>query len=166
MSEAQHLAKSLTVYFNGNELIAFLPFNMASDGLSATQAAHVPAERFNSIWAIVNHVWFWNEVPLRMLRGEAVDPADLGAADWSGWPPIGDPADDAAWQAARQRCLDANAAFAAFVATMDDAALAREVAPGWGPAHGIIQGMISHNSYHTSELICVRHMQGLWLERT
>ncbi|NNJ11872.1 DinB family protein [Chloroflexales bacterium ZM16-3] len=166
MSEAQHLADSLTSYFNSDKLIAFAPFSVATNDLTAAQAAHVPAERFNSVWAIVNHVWFWNEVPLRMLRGEAVEPKDLGAEDWSGWPSIGDPADDAAWQTARQRCLEANAAFAAFVAEMDEAALEREVAPGWGPAHGIIQGMIAHNSYHTNEVISVRHMQGLWLERT
>ncbi|NTV62561.1 MAG: DinB family protein [Oscillochloris sp.] len=166
MSEAQHLANALTIYFNSDQLIAFAPFNEATAGLTAAQAAHIPAEHFNSVWAIVNHVWFWNEVPLRMLRGELIEPQHLGAADWSGWPPIGDPRDDAAWQAARQRCLDANAAFAAFVSTLDSAALEHEVAPGWGLAYGIIQGMISHNSYHTSEVICVRHMQGLWLERT
>jgi hypothetical protein len=166
MSEAQHLAESLTICFNNDKLLAFAPFSVATAGLTAAQAAHVPAERFNSVWAVVNHVWFWQEAPLRMLRGEAFEPKDLGAEDWSGWPAAGDPADDAAWQAARQRCLDTNAALAAFVAELDAAGIEREVAPGWGKVHETIQATIAHNSYHTNEVISVRHMQGLWLERT
>jgi hypothetical protein len=166
MSEAQHLAESLTICFNSDKLLAFAPFSVATDGLTAAQAAHVPAERFNSVWAVVNHVWFWQEAPLRMLRGEPFEPKDLGAEDWSGWPAAGDSADDAAWQAARQRCLDTNAALAAFVAELDAVGIEREVAPGWGKVHQTIQATIAHNSYHTNEVISVRHMQGLWLERT
>jgi hypothetical protein len=27
-------------------------------------------------------------------------------------------------------------------------------------------GLIAHNGYHTCEIISIRHMLGLWLERT
>jgi hypothetical protein len=30
----------------------------------------------------------------------------------------------------------------------------------------VIQGVIGHNSYHTNEIICSRHMLGFWLEQT
>jgi hypothetical protein len=165
MSEGAHLGAALTRLFDHPHVEAFATFNLATADLTATQAAHVPAERFNAIWAIVNHLWFWNEVPLRMLRGEPVTPEDLGAPDWGGWVPIGDPNDDAAWHAARERALAANAAFAAHVATLSNADMEREI-PHWGPIHGIVSAMIAHNSYHTCEIISVRHMQGLWLERT
>lgn len=163
MSEANHLSTGLIEAFNSAKPSAFAPFGAATDGLSAAQAAHVPGERLNSIWAVVNHIWFWNEVPLRMIRGEKVEPADLGASDWNGWPTIGDPSDDAAWQAARQRCLEANAAFAAAVAELSPEAIAGDLA-GWGPAWAVIQGMYAHNSYHIGEIVTLRHLQGLWID--
>jgi DinB superfamily len=112
MSEATHFATALTEYFANPDNGAFASFTAATDGLTAAQAAAVPGERMNSVWAVVNHVWFWNEGPRRKLLGQAFEPADLGAPDWSGWPPAGDPSDEAAWQAARARAIDANAAFA------------------------------------------------------
>ena len=163
MSEPKHLSESLTEYFNSAKPAAFAPFGTATEGLSAAQAATVPGERMNSIWAVVNHLWFWNEVPLRMFRGQPVEPADLGAADWKGWPPIGDPTDEAAWQAARTRALEANAAFATAVAEFDPARLQEDLA-GWGPAWSIIQGMLAHNSYHLGEIVTLRHLQSLWIE--
>ncbi len=165
MAEGAHLGSALTRLFNHPEVEAFATFNLASADLTAAQAAHVPAEGFNSIWAIVNHVWFWNEVPHRMVRGETVTPEEFGAPNWGGWVPIGDPNDDAAWQAARERALAANSAFAAYAATLSNPDLEREI-PNWGPIHGMFSSMLAHNSYHTCEIISVRHMQGLWLERT
>lgn len=165
MSEGAHLGAALSRLFTHREVVAFATFAVATDGLTAAQAARVPAEGFNSIWAIVNHVWFWNEAPYRMLSGQPVTPEELGAPDWGGWAPIGDPHDEAAWQAARERAMAANTAFAAHVATLSNTDMEREI-PHWGPIHSIVNGMLAHNSYHTCEIISVRHMQGLWLERT
>lgn len=163
MSEAKHLSVGLIEGFNSADPHAFAPFGAATAGLSAAQAAHSPGERLNSIWAVVNHLWFWNEVPLRKLRGEPVEPSDLGAADWNGWPPPGDPADEAAWEAARARALAANAAYATAVAELDPQALAGDL-PGWGPAWAVVQGMLAHNAYHIGEIVTLRHLQGLWIE--
>lgn len=162
MSEAKHLAAALSDYFSNPENGAFADFSAATDGLTAAQAAAVPGERMNSVWAVVNHVWFWNELPLRRLRGEKVKPADLGAEDWGGWVPAGDPSDDAAWIAARERALAANAAFAAAVAELTPEQLAAEL-PGSGPIHAMVQSIIAHNAYHTGEIITIRHIQGLWV---
>jgi hypothetical protein len=163
MSEATHLSTGLTEAFNSPNPQAFAPFGAATEGITAAQAARSPGERMNSIWAVTNHLWFWNEVPLRKLRGEAVEPADLGAADWNGWPPAGDPADEAAWQAARARAIAANAAFAAAVAALTPDQLAGDM-PGWGPDWAIIQGMATHNAYHLGEIVTLRHAQGLWVD--
>lgn len=163
MSESQHLGLGLTEAFNSPNPHAFASFAMATGGLGAAQAAAAPGERMNSIWAVVNHLWFWNEVPLRVLRGEAVDPASLGAPDWQGWPPVGDPADEGAWQVARERCLAANAAFAAAVAALTPEELAAD-AGSWGPRWAVAQAMTAHNSYHIGEIVTLRHAQGLWID--
>lgn len=163
MSEAKHLSIGAIESFNSPNPTAFAPFGAATEGISAAQAAHVPGERMNSVWAVVNHLWIWNEVPLRMLQGNPVRPEDLGASDGAGWVPIADPTDEAAWQEARRRCIAANQAFSAAIAELSPEVLAGDLA-GWGPAWAVIQGMLCHNSYHIGEIVSLRHMQGLWID--
>jgi hypothetical protein len=166
MSEAQHLAEALKRLYWGPALGVFASFETATDGLRARQSATVPTARFNSVWAIANHVWYWQEALHCLLLGQTYSHSALGAPDDSGWPPVDDPDDEAAWQADRQRALSVNTALANFVEQMPDREL-ESTLPLWaGAKHRGIQSIIAHNSYHTCEIISVRHMQGLWLERT
>lgn len=165
MSEAQHLAEFLTRHFAGFTPGAFLPFEAATEGLTAAQAAAIPAPRFNSVWAIVNHIWFWQEDLLRLLHNQPTGHELLGAPDESGWPTADEPDDEAAWQAARKRALESNATLAAAVARLSEAELVETLEPLTSPRYRAIQSIIEHNSYHTCEIISVRHMQGLWLEQ-
>lgn len=166
MSEAQHLATALQNYFTSPRVGVFLSFAKATEGLTAEQAAAVPAPRLNSVWAIVNHVWFWQEATLKLLRGETYTAAELGAPDDSGWPPAGNPADQAAWEAARQRALEVNQELATFTASRTETELAQTISSWNVPGQRAVQSIIAHNSYHTAEIITVRHVQGLWLEKT
>jgi len=164
MAEAQHLSDALEGLFARPDHGWFTPFAVAIAGLTADQAATVPAERFNSVWAVVNHVRFWHEFVLRRLRGLAVDRRVLEAE--KGWPPPDDPADEQAWQAACARVIAVNAELAKLIAGLSDEELAQPIAEGRANRYQVIQGLIAHNSYHTCEIISIRHMQGLWLERT
>src|SRR6266851_5757395 len=101
MSQANHVAEALELLFTSTTPGWFTPFVTATDGLTAEQAATVPAPRFNSVWAVVNHVRYWQEVALLQLQHLPVDGEALGSEDGSGWPPIGDPTDEVAWQEAR-----------------------------------------------------------------
>lgn len=166
MPEPAHLADAFDRHFSNPIHSAFTNFVVISDGLTAAQAASVPGPRFNSVWAITNHVWFWQEALLRLLRGEKVDCADLGAADWSGWPPAGEPADESGWQAARQRTLDCNLALTKFIAGMSAEELEEQLTAWRSPKHQAINSILVHNAYHTCEIISVRHMQGFWVEKT
>lgn len=166
MSEAKHLAESLKRLYFGNSVGIFAPFEAVTLGLTARQAVAVPMPRFNSVAGVVNHVWFWQEVLRRLLLGQTYTHAELGAPDDSGWPPSGDPQDDAAWLASRQRALDVNTALADVVAGLSAEEIESTLTVWGSPKHRAIQSIIAHNSYHTSEIICVRHMQGLWLEST
>src|SRR5215469_12454145 len=123
MTEASSIAEALELLFTSTTPGWFTPFNMATDGITAVQAATVPAQRFNSVWAVVNHVRYWQEVALLQLKQLPVDGAVLGSDDGSGWPPAGDPADEAAWQQARRRALEANMVLARYVANLTDAEL-------------------------------------------
>jgi uncharacterized damage-inducible protein DinB len=164
MSEAQHLAEALEVLFTSDAPGWFSPIATATEGLTAEQASTVPRERFNSVWAVVNHVRFWQEAALRQLQGQEVDYPALGSEDGSGWPPAGEPDDEDAWHAARTRALEANAALARYVASLTDADLDAPLGEGevWSTRRHLVYSMLAHNSYHTCEVISIRHMQGLW----
>ena len=164
MSEGSFLAESLEQLFTSSTPGWFTPFAAATDGLSAAQAAAVPADRFNSVWGVVNHVRFWQEVALRQLQGQPVDYTALGSTDGSGWPPVEAPGDDKAWSAARTRAVEANKALAKYATGLSNAALDERVSDGeqWNTRRHLIQSMIAHNSYHTCEVISIRHMQDLF----
>lgn len=166
MSQASHTAEALELLFTSPTPGWFSPFVTATDGLTAEQAATVPAPRFNSVWTVVNHVRYWQEVALLQLQQLLVDSAALGSDDGSGWPPVGDPADESAWQEARRRALEANAALAHYVANLTDAELDQPLADGdtWNTRRHLIYSMIAHNSYHTCEITTIRHMQGWWFD--
>jgi hypothetical protein len=51
-------------------------------------------------------------------------------------------------------------------AALSDEMLAAPLAPGRAAPWQLIQAMIAHNAYHTCEVISIRHMLGLWLDRT
>jgi hypothetical protein len=166
MSKTNHMAEALELLFTSTTPGWFSPFVTATDGLTATQAATVPAPHFNSVWAVVNHVRYWQEAALLQLQQLPVDSAALGSDDGSGWPPIGDPADDAAWHEARRRALEANAALAQYVANLTDVELDHPITEGdeWNTRRHLIYSMIAHNSYHTCEITTIRHMQGWWFD--
>lgn len=165
MSEVNHLAEVMEQHFSSPKASSFVHFVTVSDGLSGEQAAQVPAERFNSVWGVTNHVAFWMDVTRAALVGEQVDLSSWGLSEMgSGWPPLGN-VSDANWQAARQRALEVNRALAEAIRTLDDATLDQPSEQTWGqPPYQLILSIYSHNSHHTSEILCIRHMLGLWVD--
>jgi hypothetical protein len=164
MTQAGSLADALKGLFSTPEAGWFTPPTIGIQGLTAEQAAQVPAERFNSVWGVVNHVRFWQEFTLLRLQGLMVDREALGGKN--GWPlPPNNPTQDA-WETDQERMLSANQKLAEYVSTFSDETLNRPIAPGRPNPYQFIQGLIAHNSYHPCEVISIRHMLGLWLERT
>ncbi len=163
MSEVQHLAYVVENHFSNPQASSFAHFVTVSDGLSAEQAAKVPGERFNSVWGVVNHIAFWQEVTCLALRGQQINLADWNLSEMgSGWPPLGE-LSDTNWQVARQRALDGNHAFAQAIAALSDDDLQNEM-PWGGKVWQGIYAIYAHNSHHTSEILSIRHMLGFWVE--
>lgn len=162
MKESEHLSKSLTGFFTDPDNGWFLPFIKVIQGLSAEEAAIVPAKRFNSVWAVVNHVCFCQERILLQLQGKPE--GDQALKPGEDWPRIGDPMDEAAWQAACQKVVAGNQELAGAIAGLADGDLDQANGEGEPEQWQLIQGVLAHNSYHTCEIISIRHMQGMWLE--
>lgn len=138
----------------------FVPFVAATDGLTGQQAAAVPAERLNSVWAVVNHLIYSQDGFCRGLLGELTEQPSME----QGWPPLGE-INDANWQAARQKALDSNHRLAEVIGALKDTQLEETVPLLWNlETKQIILAIDAHLSYHTAEIVTIRHMQGLWVE--
>jgi hypothetical protein len=136
------------------------PFTTAVEGLTAAQAVADPGYGQHSIWATVNHVRFWHQVPLLQLRAQPVDYQALGAED--GWPPVpGDPS-EAAWQAAIAGTTALNREVARLVKDLTEEQLAEPIVAGRVTRWQVVQALIVHNGYHTCSVISARRALGIW----
>jgi DinB superfamily len=165
MSELNHLASSMEMAFSNPESTSFAHFVIVSDGLTAAQAASVPMPRFNSVWAVTNHVALWQDLLRAGLLGQPLNLAAWGLSEiGAGWPALGE-VTDAAWLAARQRALDINHELAVAIQALGEDQLEQPLAHFFNvPAQAAILSIFSHNSYHTAEIISIRHMQGFWVD--
>ena len=164
MTQGQHLAEALEAYFSRTDNGWFTPLTVAMDELTAQQAVQVPAPRFNSVWAVVNHVSMCQEVALLWLRKLSVDRKALGAED--DWPPPAAPPTEQAWQAAREKAIRLNKELVDYVAALSDAELGEPLRENGPTRYRLIQGVLAHNSYHTNEIISIRHDLGWWVKES
>jgi hypothetical protein len=160
MSEAQHLAETLVAMFAYADHGVLTPFTTAVAGLTAELAIADPGHGLHSIWAVVNHVRFWHEVPLLQLRAVPVDYRALGAED--GWLPLPDDPSEAAWQAAVAGITALNREVAGLVKGLTEEQLAEPIVAGRVTRWQVIQALIVHNAYHTCSIISARRVLGLW----
>jgi hypothetical protein len=163
MSEPQHLAAALSNLFSGKSLW-FLLFSRAVAGLTAEQAAKIPAPRFNSVWMIVNHINFWQEVILKEVQGIDVDANSFNQGQGFNVP--NDPQYEVGWRAACDRALTLNSQLTSEIASFADADLEVPLKSWKETRVHAIHGLIAHNSYHINEIISMQHMNGFWLEET
>ena len=164
MSEASHLAEALEGFLAAPDLDWFVSYPAAVDGLTAEQAASAPGPRFNSVWGVTLHLTLCQRFELAVLRGDPVDGDEFFAEGT--WPPVRDPQDEAAWQKAKTDLLAANHALAGCVAGLASEALKQELPAVKLKGYQYIQGQLAHNSNHLCEIVDIRHMQGLWLQKT
>lgn len=142
-------------------------FAVATAGLNGQQAAAVPSERLNSVWAIVNHLTHWQESTDSVLRGELVEPMTPVSApgDTRYWPALPAEINDDAWQEARQACLGGNRRLVATIATMSDDQIAEPLPAYFNLTPEIVlPHILTHYSFHVGEIITIRHTQGLWVD--
>jgi len=164
MSEASHLSEALEGLLATPDLFWFVSYPTAVAGLTSEQAAAVPGPRFNSVWGVTLHLTLCQKFAMAVLRGEAVEASTFFAE--GAWPPVHDPQDAEAWQKAKTDLLAVNHALAECVAGLSNARLEQEFPSVGMKGYQYILGHLAHNSNHLNEIISIRHMQGLWLEKT
>jgi len=164
MTEASHLAEAVEGMLAAPDLFWFVSYPSAVNGLTAEQAACVPGPRFNSVWGVTLHLTICQQFALAVLRGDAVNANTFFAEGV--WPPVLNPQDEAAWQKAKIGLLATNHALAQCITGLSCEDLERELPPVGMKGYQYIQGHLAHNSNHLCEIVSIRHMLGLWLEKT
>ncbi len=145
----------------------FPQFAVVTDGLTGQQAATIPGERLNSVWMVVNHLTLVQDGFNSAFRGELTEPAAAVTTQGESpfWPPLPEEINDANWQAARQGAINSNRRLAATIAALSDEQLKTPIPNLYGATpEQMIPVILAQNSYHTGEIITIRHMQGLWVD--
>jgi uncharacterized damage-inducible protein DinB len=129
----------------------------ALDALDADTAGQRPEGSPHSVFQLLQHMIYWQELYLRRLRGdEAAGPAHAE----QGWPGAEWPLSGGEWigtvERFRRGWTEANE-----MATKRDLS---ETLPNWGgrPRFEGLLGLASHNSYHIGQVVIVRRMLGAW----
>jgi hypothetical protein len=163
MTETAHLAEAIAGFFGVPNLYWFTSFPDAVKGLSAQQAACIPTPRFNSVWAVTLHLTLCQQFALAVLRGKTIDGNEFFAE--GAWPSIGVSCNETDWEAAKANVLTVNQALSDCIAGLPDAALEQNLPYVGMKGYQYIHGQLAHNSHHLNEIISIRHIQGLWLEK-
>lgn len=124
--------------------------------LDWTMAGETPSGCPHSIWQTLNHLIYWQEFCLALLRGEN-PPAPTHASDT--WISTMRPRNAEEWKNAVDVFLEGLQR----VANTIDSNLEEQVValPGTSRAE-IIGTVMLHNSYHLGQIVLLRRMLGTW----
>ena len=126
------------------------PLDEALGGLSAEDALWRPGGELKGIWDIVLHLAVWNDnIVDRMKTGEKARPKE-GA-----WPPIPNPADEAAWEASKRRLWDSLRNLEQSLSASTPEGL---MAGPYGL--GDLLCRFVHNGYHLGQITKLREIKG------
>ena len=136
---------------------AHVEVSAALDGMSWELAGRRPPGAPHTVFQILNHLIYWQDVFIRRLTG-AHAPSPPHAA--VGWPGGDAPPSEAEWLAAVGRFNAGLTAVQALVSapTLD------EPLPNWNhrTRADAIAATASHNSYHLGQIVLLRRMLGAW----
>lgn len=123
--------------------------------LAGRRVIHHP----HTIWQLLGHLIYWMDHELRCIEGPEVP---LPAHADESWPKADGPADEVAWQhevALLRTSLDQLAT----LANAQASTLARIVHPRKGvTVETVLWMLVAHNSYHTGQIVTLRHAMGAW----
>lgn len=124
----------------------------AIGNLDARGASARPIAGAHSVWELVLHVAVWAEVPLRRLRGDAVN--NLSTTD--DFPPMPSEPSARTWTDALQRLESAYTALAEAVTALPPSAIDAPVVAHDYSVATMLQGVVEHGVYHAGQMVLLR----------
>ena len=116
------------------------------DGISAERAAMRPLANAHSIWEIVGHMAFWEEVAARRLGG-----LRAGLEEDRNFPAMSE-ATEVNWQKTLDQFRASNQAFREALQKLDPARLNELSAAGKRSFYEEAHGLIEHSVYHAGQI--------------
>ena len=130
------------------------PVNVFED-LDWRFAGKIPDGNVRSIWQIVDHMIYWQEFSLALLRGETPENPEHAADSWTTQV---SPTNESEWNHAVNAFLEGIRAAEGFTDDLDQSVSARQ-----GRSRAEVIGMlVGHNSYHLGQVVLIRRMLGAW----
>jgi uncharacterized damage-inducible protein DinB len=120
------------------------------EGISAEHAAARPLPQAHTIWEIVMHMIFWEDVVIRRLAGERA-----GLVEELNFPAMPSGTEEN-WQQTLDRLRDSNRRFRQALSVLDAAKLFQLSAAGKRTFHGEAHGLIEHHVYHLGQIAMLK----------
>jgi uncharacterized damage-inducible protein DinB len=120
--------------------------------VTAEQASRIPDGLDHSIWQLVQHIAYWEEVVLRRVRGEIVD-APLNTPE--DWPPKRK-LSDSEWQQALHRLDASHIALLKAMEAFPENKLRETVPKRDHDYYALLHGIINHCVYHGGQIATVK----------
>ncbi|WP_458126484.1 DinB family protein [Paenibacillus sp. Z3-2] len=134
----------------------FIPLHDILTDLNAAEAAYVKNEGEHSIWAIVNHLIFWNEKWLERYNAEQIGGQDSTNNDDTFHV---DPSkiNDLEWKKALNRLETVFSDWTRALEDSEEHKLVQEIpsyfnAPWWG----VVSNLCIHNAYHIGQIMLLK----------
>lgn len=132
----------------------FAGLERALQNSTAAEAAWVPGQGMNTIWQLVNHMTYWTQYIVNFTTGEPNPEGHIEESVTFGAP--GDPADEAGWQAAKERLMQVQLRLKSLAAESD----VSQPPAGRKTTIGKMIGDINlHNAQHLGQIILIRKLR-------
>ncbi len=152
MSDVQRILDHYDGVLNGNAWHGD-PVWQVLDTISAEQAAGRPIPEAHTIWEIVAHMTFWENVVVQRLAGLCA-----GVVEELNFPPM-PAATEENWRATLDQFRASNRAFREALARLDPAKLNELTAARKRTFYGEAHGIIEHHVYHLGQIALLKKAQ-------
>ena len=123
------------------------------DNISAEEAAARPIPSAHTIWEIVMHMAFWENVAAQRLAG-----LRSGLVEELNFPPI-PAATEENWRKTLDQLRDSNRVVRQALAKLDANKLDELTAAGKRTFYGEAHGILEHHVYHLGQVVLLKKMQ-------
>ena len=145
MTETQRILEHYDRTMHGDAWYSY-PVWQVLDGISVEKAAMRPLANAHSIWEIVGHMAFWEEVAARRLGG-----LRAGLEEDRNFPAMPE-ATEVNWQKTLEEFRASNQAFREALQKLDPARLNELSAAGERSFYDEAHGLIEHHVYHAGQI--------------
>jgi uncharacterized damage-inducible protein DinB len=151
MSEVRRIRSQLRRAFEGEAWHGPSLMELLAD-VAAPRAAAKPIAGAHSIWELVLHITFWEEVSRKRVEG---DDTKYRAED--GLFTVTDTSEEA-WKEAVEKLRSTNEALRQTIAGLDDSQLDEIVAGQPYSIYFMLHGVIQHDLYHAGQIALLKKM--------